>query len=306
MADELFPDGPAGEGGAITESKRFRAIVSPAVRQLGLGSSDCSTEMSGLLERTPARLFVGRTGGSYRTSTHLALKGAHAAALDAVHVDFEPERDWGREFVTRHEIVVSASAAESKREFLLRPESGRRLSECSRRLVRKSCPPDRDVQFVLGDGLSALALKTQAPKLLPGLLEGCRDRGWSTGRPVFVRHCRVGVLNDFGDLLGGQVVALLIGERPGWATAESLSIYFAYAPRPGDTDARRNLISNIHDRGISSEGAIARSFDLIAQMLDRCCSGIEIKERPEAVASATGRERLVALADSGSQSPPIV
>jgi ethanolamine ammonia-lyase small subunit len=257
------------------------------------------------LERTPARIFVGRTGGSYRTATHLTLKAAHAAALDAVYAEFEPDRDWSREFLAKHDVLVASSAAESKREFLLRPESGRVLSDCSRRQIKKSCPAGSDVQFVLGDGLSAAALQRQAPRLLLGLIDGCRQRGWSVGRPVFVRHCRVGILNDFGETLGGRVVALLIGERPGWATAESLSIYFAHEPREGDTDARRNLISNIHDRGVAPEAAIPRSLDLIAQMLDKRLSGVEIKERLTTEPVGSGR---VLVVDSGTEStdvPPL-
>jgi ethanolamine ammonia-lyase small subunit len=306
MADDLFPDGLGSDGSAITESKRFRALGVPAVRAVERTQGDCPADLTEGLQRTPARLFVGRTGGSYRTSTHLALKAAHAAALDAVYCDFEPERDWGREFVARHEIVMAASAAESKREYLLRPESGRKLSECSRRLVRRTCPMDSDVQFVLGDGLSANALKSQAPRLLPGLIGGCRERGWSVGRPVFVRHCRVGILNDFGESLRGRVVALLVGERPGWGTSESLSIYFAFAPRAGHTDAHRNLISNIHERGVSSEGAIARSLDLIARLLEQGRSGVDIKERLPLDTGGANRMVIIEPAESGSTSLPKV
>ena len=88
------------------------------------------------------------------------------------------------------------------------------------------------------------------PALLPLLRQGAGERGWSFGRPFVVRYCRVGVLNDVGELLDPAVVVLLIGERPGLATAESLSAYLAYRPRPGHTDAQRNLISNIHARGV--------------------------------------------------------
>src|SRR6185312_16144291 len=138
---------------------------------------------------------------------------------------------------------------------------------------------------VVGDGLSAAAVAAQVPGLLPRLDEETRGQGWSFGRPFFIRHCRVGVLNDIGDLLDPQVVVLLIGERPGLATAESLSAYLAYRPRSGHTDAQRNLISNIHARGIGPEEAARRIMALAEQMIRLEVSGVAIKEErtPESI-----------------------
>jgi ethanolamine ammonia-lyase small subunit len=118
----------------------------------------------------------------------------------------------------------------------------------------------------------------QVPALLPLLDDEARRRGWSFGRPFFVRRCRVGVLNDVGELLDPAVVVLLIGERPGLATAESLSAYLAYRPRPGDTDARRNLISNIHARGVGPAEAAARIAALADRMRRLETSGVTVKE----------------------------
>ena len=98
------------------------------------------------------------------------------------------------------------------------------------------------------------------------------------GRVVFVRHCRVGILNDVGDLLGPEIVVLLIGERPGLMTAESLSAYLAYRPRAGDTDERRNLISNIHARGVGVAEAAPRILALAARMREARAGGIAVKE----------------------------
>ena len=116
------------------------------------------------------------------------------------------------------------------------------------------------------------------PRLLPLLADEAQRRGWSFGRPFFIRHCRVGVLNDIGDILDPEVVVLLIGERPGLATAESLSAYLAYRPRSGHTDALRNLISNIHARGVGPEEAAQRIMALAEQMRRRQMSGIAVKE----------------------------
>src|SRR5262249_11367773 len=133
-------------------------------------------------------------------------------------------------------------------------------------------------QVAIGDGLSAAAVKAQVPGLLPLLDDEARARGWSFGRPFFVHHCRVGVLNDIGELLDPAVVILLIGERPGLATAESLSDYLAHRPRRGHTDANRNLLSNIHARGVPLDEAARRVVALAAQMRRAQTSGVALKE----------------------------
>ena len=110
-------------------------------------------------------------------------------------------------------------------------------------------------------------------------LEGAKKRGWSVGRPFVVRYCRVGILNEIGALVDPRVVVLLIGERPGLATAESLSAYMAYRPRPGHSDAHRNLISNIHARGVAPQSAAARILALADQLRAAQESGVAIKEQ---------------------------
>ena len=104
------------------------------------------------------------------------------------------------------------------------------------------------------------------PRLLPLLEQEARGRGWDFDQPFFIRHCRVGILNDIGELLHPELVVLLIGERPGLATAQSLSAYMAYRPRSGHTDANRNLISNIHARGVTPKEAAPRIIALAEQM----------------------------------------
>jgi ethanolamine ammonia-lyase small subunit len=227
---------------------------------------------------TPARLAVGRSGPAYRTATQLALREAHAAAVDAVRAECDPTRDWGEEFVRRWRIVAGRTEAMSKDEYLLRPDLGRRLSADTRATITAECPPRADLQVAVGDGLSASAAVVQTPRLLPRLTELASESGLVVGRPVFVRFARVGILNDLGDLLDPAVVVLLIGERPGMATAESLSAYCAYRPRSGDNDSRRNLISNIHARGVGVEEAARRILALVKKMLALRTSGVAVKE----------------------------
>jgi len=227
--------------------------------------------------RTPARVLAGRAGSSYRTATQLGLRLDHAAARDAVYAELDLTRHLG-DLVERFHLFEVSTRARTKAEFLLRPDLGRRLNDEARARIVRDCPTGRDLQVVIGDGLSATAVAAQVPALLPLLAEGVAGRDWTFGRPFVVRHCRVGVLNDVGELLDPAVAVLLIGERPGLATAESLSAYLAYRPRPGDTDARRNLISNVHARGVTPADAAARILALADQMRALQTSGVTVKE----------------------------
>jgi ethanolamine ammonia-lyase small subunit len=152
------------------------------------------------------------------------------------------------------------------------------LNDEARQHILSRCPQGVDLQVAMGDGLSATAAAKQVPELLDRLREAARNRGWTFGQPFLIRYCRVGTINDIGDLLLPQVVILLIGERPGLATAESLSAYMAYRPRTGHTDAQRNLISNIHSRGIGIEEAAARVIAMAEQYRKLGRSGVEVKE----------------------------
>jgi ethanolamine ammonia-lyase small subunit len=228
--------------------------------------------------RTPARLIVGRAGAAYRTSTQLELRAAHANARDAVRTELELEKQLGVEFVKKWGLFEVCTQASSKDEFLLRPPLGRSFSEASRSDFLKRCSTKNDLQIVIGDGLSVAAVSAQVPRLLPLMYEGAKARGWTVGQPFVIRHCRVGILNEIGEMLAPTVVVLLIGERPGLATAESLSANLAYRPLTAHTDANRNLISNIHDRGVKPDAAARRILDLAAQMMKAKISGSQLRE----------------------------
>ncbi len=195
--------------------------------------------------RTPARLLVGRVGAAYLTRTQMDLRDAHAAARDAVRT----ELDLGRHF-----------------------------SDASRAEIKKRCPSGCRLQIAIGDGLSVTAVSSQIPPLLPLLHEGALAQGWNVGQTFVIRHCRVGILNEIGELLAPDVAVLLIGERPGLATAESLSAYMAYRPQGTHTDADRNLVSNIHSRGVRSKEAALRILNLAGQMMNAGMSGCQLRE----------------------------
>jgi ethanolamine ammonia-lyase small subunit len=230
-------------------------------------------------ERTPARILAGRAGAAYRTSTQLELREAHAAARDAVRAELDMESALGAAFIKQWNLFEVCTEARSKEEYLLQPDLGRRLDEASRRELTNRCSRETDIQITIGDGLSVTAVAAQVPSLLPLLDAGARARGWTVGDPFVIRYCRVGVLNEIGELLAPKVAVLLIGERPGLATAESLSAYMAYRPARSHTDANRNLISNIHSRGLQPQGAAGRILNLAAQMIALRLSGFNIREQ---------------------------
>jgi ethanolamine ammonia-lyase small subunit len=243
-----------------------------------LAASDLPEVVRKIRARTPARLLAGRAGAAYRTATQIELREAHAAARDAVRAELNLEKSFGAAFVERWQLFEVRTKASRKDEYLLRPDLGRHFDDAGRAEIQRRCPRERDLQIAIGDGLSVPAVEAQVPPLLPPLYEGAQARGWKIGRTFVVRHCRVGVLNEIGELLDPKVAVLLIGERPGLATAESLSAYMAYRPCASHTDADRNLISNIHARGLSPQVAAERILSFAAQMMKAALSGSTLRE----------------------------
>ena len=247
----------------------------PHDRELVRKSMDWIEIARRVRQQTPARLMEGRSGASYLTATQLQLRADHAAARDAVQAELDMSANLGQEFIERWRLFEVSTRATSKSEYLVRPDLGRTLDEAACSAIRDQCHSS-DLQIVVGDGLSVKAVSTQVPGLLPLLFKGAEERGWSAGRPFVIRHCRVGVMNEIGELLNPKAVILLIGERPGLASAESLSAYFAYRPRHGHTDANRRLISNIHENGVPVAQAAIRILDSVSAML---AEGSEAKEK---------------------------
>lgn len=232
-----------------------------------------------MMKLTSARLALGCCGKAMLTQAQLQLREDHALAVDAVQNEIRLSTDFSPAWVQSCGIIEVTTKCNSKREYLLRPDLGRSFSDASRREILKNCPPKPDIQFIIGDGLSASAALQQAPELLSLLLNSATEKQWKVGTPLFVRNCRVGILNDIGVLLQPEIAVLLIGERPGLATSESLSVYMAHRPNAHHTDANRNLISNIHSGGIGLTDATRRILRLIEQFIQQESSGVHIKEQ---------------------------
>ncbi len=241
---------------------------------------------------TQARLFLDGSAASYDTATALRLRADHAAARDAVSAEWST--------VPAGVELDLSSRARDRATYLRRPDQGRLLDDPSRELLASVRAP-ADVQIVLGDGLSPGAAAHDGAALLEQLRAGFRHRGLVVAPVVGVRRARVGVLNDIGPRTDAWGVVLLIGERPGLATAESLSAYLAWRPGPGSTDADRNLISNIHARGVGLGEAAGRVMALMALIGERRRSGVAVKEQlDERVAAAHLRNQV---AEPGPRQP---
>lgn len=260
-----------------------KLVPEPGLAEHDLPENDLPEIIKKIRAQTPARLLAGRSGAAYRTNTQLELRADHAAARDAVRAELNLATALGNDFLHKWNLFEVCSRASSKDEYLLRPDLGRQLNDASRAEVSRRCAAKQDLQIVIGDGLSVTAIARQVPQLLPLLYEGAKTRGWSIGQPFAIRHCRVGILNEIGNLLTPKVVVLLIGERPGLATAESLSAYMAYRPKASDSDANRNLISNIHARGMDTAQAAQRILNLAAAMMKNQASGCQIREEFQAL-----------------------
>ncbi|GHV33457.1 ethanolamine ammonia-lyase light chain [Synergistales bacterium] len=221
--------------------------------------------------RTNARIGVGRTGARYNTQTLLTLRADHASARDAVFLDVSQKilDDLG--------LFTANSRCASKNEFLTRPDLGRQLDEESCAKIRASCVLNPDIQIFATDGLSSTAISANLPDLLPCLLDGLKNKPAVVGTPFFVKNGRVGIMEPVSELLGARVTCVLIGERPGLATAESMSAYIAYNARVGMEEALRTVVSNIHANGVPAVEAGAYLADLLYRVCEAKASGINLR-----------------------------
>ncbi|MCG3210685.1 MAG: Ethanolamine ammonia-lyase light chain [Anaerolineae bacterium] len=243
----------------------------PAARQrAGLQNPRHAEGAAALQATTPARIGVGRAGARPRTGTILLFQADHAVTQDALMREVDPQllEDLG--------LWVVNSQAGSRQEYLKRPDLGRRLTDAARQTVAERCVMQPDVQIFVGDGLSAAAIEHNLPHILPVLKHGLSAAGLSMGTPFFVRNARVGLLNPVNAVVDAKVCAVLIGERPGLARAESLSIYAGYRPQPDSTDANRNAICNIYQDGLNPLEAGAVAVQLFQKMIERQTSGVSL------------------------------
>ena len=232
-----------------------------------------------LREFTPARVEIGRVGHSLPTRELLDFQLAHAQARDAVHLPLDVGslvvelKDKGI-----HRVALT-SAAPNRTTYLRRPDLGRQLSAASRESLSSHAGP-WDAAFVIADGLSALAVHRHAVPLLARVIS---QLDWRIAPVAIVEQGRVAIGDEIGHLLNAELAVVLIGERPGLSSPDSLGIYLTWQPRPGRTDAERNCISNIRAEGLSYEAAAHKLLFLMNESRRRKLSGVQLKEDARAL-----------------------
>ena len=251
----------------------------------------------GLKAFTNARIALGRAGNGLPTAPLLAFNLSHAQARDAVHHPLDAEALRRTLEAEGFATLGVESAAPDRQHYLRRPDLGRRLSEASRAALVEAEglataahgePPE--VVFVIGDGLSAIGAAKQAVPLL--LAVRARLAGWRIGPVVVARQARVALGDEIGELLRAKLVAMLIGERPGLSSPDSLGVYLTYAPKVGCHDAQRNCISNVRPEGLPYEGAAHKLHYLLTHARRLGLTGVGLKDDSDATlpgVSASGQ-----------------
>jgi ethanolamine ammonia-lyase small subunit len=248
-----------------------------------------------MLQRfTSARIGLGRAGISLPTKPQLDFQLAHAQARDAVHCALDVPTLCRDLDSLGLQTVPLRSAATTRSTYLQRPDRGRQLSNESRQqlealLAQRSATraPPYDLAFAVVDGLSALAVQRHAAPLLSVVLAGLAQREkwspvrWSIAPVAVVEQGRVAIGDEIGELFDSRMIVVLIGERPGLSSPDSLGLYLTWDPRPGRSDAERNCISNVRPEGQPYADAAARLIYLLEQARTRQLSGVALKDESE-------------------------
>lgn len=226
---------------------------------------------------TPARIARGRTGHSLPTDALLSFQLDHARARDAVYSGLDTAQLMAALQPIHPDVRLLRSRAMDRRQYLQRPDLGRQLHESSLQLLQKGSAPF-DLCLVVADGLSATAINRHAVPVITLLVEETRKMGWSLAPVCLVEQGRVAVADEVAHALGAELVLILIGERPGLTSPDSLGAYLTYQPRPGLTDEARNCLSNIRPEGLSYAAAVHKLLYLLTEMKTRRLSGVQLKD----------------------------
>ncbi|MCK0198567.1 ethanolamine ammonia-lyase subunit EutC [Ancylobacter sp. 6x-1] len=246
-----------------------------------------------LAAMTPARIALGRAGAGLPTSEVLRFSLAHAQARDAVHAPFDAsEVEAGLAGLGFPTLAVT-SAASGRDIYLRRPDLGRRLSDESRAaladwraLAGRGAPenaPDLapDLAIVVADGLSSTAIHVQVVPFLQAFRARIAEHGWRVAPVVVASQARVALGDEVGALLGARAVVVLVGERPGLSSPDSLGLYLTFDPKVGRTDAERNCISNVRGEGLSHAHAAFKLSWLLKEALARRLTGVNLKDESD-------------------------
>lgn len=219
----------------------------------------------------PCRLGIGKAGARYKTDPILQFKAAHSAAQDAVFSDVD------QDFIDKMGLFTVQTQCDSKDTYLTRPDLGRKLDEEAVKTINEKCEKRPQVQIYVSDGLSSAAVAANVGDVLPAVEQGLKGAGIKIGTPFFVKYGRVGAMDQISELTQADVTCVLIGERPGLITAESMSAYIAYKATVGMPEARRTVVSNIHKSGTIPAEAGAHIADVIKRIMENKASGTDLR-----------------------------
>jgi len=226
-----------------------------------------------LKQRTPARIGIGRAGARYETITFLRFRADHAAAQDSVFSLVNEE------FYKKNDLPFVRTMCRDKDQYLTRPDLGRRFDEENQKVIRQVCGQNPKVLLVIGDGLSSAAVEANAMDCASAIRQGLKTMGIELGKTLFIQYCRVGAMDHIGEITGAELICMLVGERPGLVTAQSMSAYITYNPRLGIPESKRTVVSNIHRQGTPAVEAGAHIATLLKTMLEKKASGIDLGAR---------------------------
>lgn len=262
-----FAAGTDAGANAAHAGNRAEAAASEGAR---IPSPKSKEGLAELLETTPARIGVWRTGTRPLTSELLKFRSDHAAAVDTVYGEVSDRliREFG--------FVIADTQYVNIENYLKRPDMGRVLTEDSAARIREQCVKNPQVQIVVSGGLSASAIEANLRDVFPALLDSLKANGLTPGTPIYVNGGRVKVMDQIGELLQPETLVLLIGERPGLVSASSMSAYMCYRPNKDTVESDRNVISNIHRGGTPPVEAGAHIGTMLKKMIEQKTSGVKL------------------------------
>jgi len=273
MVNQILGDLPAGN---VVESPAT-VVASPAAVEgttsdlFAVPSPANRAAYMQLMQATPARIGEWRAGPRPTVKSLLRFRADHAGAMDAVFTDVDPD------LVNRLGLFSVQSAAPDKAAYLMDPNIGARFTPEVASQISEHCKHGAQVQIVVSDGLSSSAVAANVADILPALEQGLKRHNLSVGTNLFVRLGRVRVMDEVTAILGCEVTLLLVGERPGLVTNESLSCYMTYKGFPGIAESSRTVVSNIYRNGTAPVEAGAYLADIAKKMIDTRTSGIDLK-----------------------------
>lgn len=247
---------------------------------------------------TDARIGLGRSGISQPTKAQLEFQMDHANARDAIHIPFDMALIADNLKTVGIPSLCLSSQAQNRTVYLQRPDLGRRLDLPSVQKLRKvkATMGDKvDVSVVIADGLSSTAVHQHSVQMAEMIINALTEQGFSTAPVMIVTQGRVAIGDEIGELLSAKMLILLVGERPGLSSPDSMGIYYTYQPKLGLTDAYRNCLSNIRPAGMQLKEALAKLLWLMNESLQRHYSGVDLKDESDSHLESLHSEQQIFL-----------